>query len=75
MIQEPKRPARIQGFYPEGYLAELYSQGIQVNTIDAMGDHIAQGLPTLLRRRFGFAGANDCKVFAYPMGSRYEKMA
>lgn len=74
MIQKRERQIPIMPLQPEGHLAEVHSQRVQVHPIDTVLDHVPHGPPELRRRRLILSRANSGKLPADAPGCGQEEV-
>ena len=75
VVEEAERFAGDMGFQPEGDLAEFYGEWIEVHAVDAVFDHIADGLAVGGGAGLVIAGADDGEGHADAAGGGEQDVA
>ncbi len=75
MIEERQRQVPVVPLQPQGHLAEVHGQGVQVHPVDAVLDHIPHGPPELRRRGLLLPGADPGKLPADTPGCGQEEVS
>ena len=73
--QKAQRLARLHRLQPEGGLAQLHRQGVDIHAIDAVGHHLAQGVAIISFRGLVSAGAQARHLGSQAPGGSEQEMA
>ncbi len=74
-IEKAQRLARLHRLQPEGGLAQLHRQRVEVHAMDAVGHHLAQGLAIVAFRGLVGAGAQPRHLGGQTAGGGEQEVA